>query len=335
MFIRDVREINAYLPTSVYNDNEGLLSLTEDTEETYILPVIGGKLYEYLDDYYQNICDGSDDVSKTIVSCKSPECKLLRMVQKVIVYLTLANHSGILSVSLNDGGGFNTVSTDGFDKADKDVVSRFERDAFFEGKRGIDRILLFLEADAKSGDPKFLEYWKESDYFYKNVDLLFSTAECFNKYYDISGSREKFVSLQPMIRRAQNAYIAPVLGDELMEAFVAYQLNNDIRVLEGNEDEVQKIWNKATDKLRLALAVRTDSISKGLQKGDLESQADLFLCQAKEYIAKNQEAFMPYIKSSSLYVSPSSESKGEDLPDFNGKNTDDAIFVFMPHLNRH
>lgn len=338
MFITTVQEINAYLPTSVYSNNDGLLSLMEDTEDVYILPILGSKLFDRLADYYQTLCEESDDTLPFLVKQKKvePEVKLLKMIQKSVIYLTLANHSGLLSVSLNDGGGFNTVSTDGFEPAGKEEIGRFERDAFFEGKRGIDRILTFLEMDAKSDTPKFSDDWKESRYYYKNTDSLFNTADCYNRYCDISGSREKFVSLLPIIRKAQSAYIAPMLGDDLMEAFVNYQVNKDVPVTEDDDKTiVLRVWDKALDKIRLALAVRTDALSKTGAKGEAESQADLFLYQAKEYIVKNQEYFLPYIETSSLYIAPVAEDKGETLPDFNGQNDDDAIFVFMPHLNRH
>ena len=338
MFITTVQEINAYLPTSVYSNNDGLLALMEDTEDTYILPVLGNKLFNRMVDYYQKKCEESDEGIIGIVNQKDvdPEVKLLKLIQKSVIYLTLANHSGLLSVSLNDGGGFNTVSTEGYDSANKDSVTRFERDAFFEGKRGIDRILIFLETDAKSDTPKFVDDWKESRYYYEIGDSLFATADCYNRYCDISGSREKFVALSPTIRKAQSAYIAPVLGDELMEAMIKYQVDNSIPVTtEETKEATLKVWDKALDKLRLALAVRTETISKGTAKGDVEAQADLFLYQAKEYIVKNQDYFMPYIETSSLYVAPAEETDTENLPDFDGQNNEDAIFVFMPHLNRH
>ena len=178
MLVTTADEIRAYLPTSVYSGDDSLLALMEDTEESVLVPVLGRGLYEKVCEDYGKAIEEYGGVTPQVIAKEdlTPEIRLIRHCQLPVVYLTLANSTGILSVNLNEGGGLNQSYTEMFDNADKDAVGRFERDAWFKGHRGIDRLLLFLENDARSKAPVFAELWHKSRYFYFQGDLLFTTA---------------------------------------------------------------------------------------------------------------------------------------------------------------
>lgn len=342
MIVTTTEEIRAYVPTSVYSGDQSLLTLMEDTEENILLPILGRELYEKVCEEYDKCKDSYGGVTAAFVSKENvtPEIRLIQACQLPVVYLTLANSTGILTVSLNDGGGLNQVYTDGYDKADEKSVSRFERDAYFKGRRGVDRLLIFLEEDARSQQPLFADLWRKSRYFYLQGDLLFTTAIEMNRYLDIGESREKFIALAPDIRYCQNAYIAPEIGEELTESLVKWctrSLDSDLFTGE-NKDVVNAVWGKAVDKLRMTLALYVESRRPEKQRKYSENEAAYSMTQARKYIAGHQDDFGDFIKDSPLYVPPLTETTEQEKqpPLFDYDNPDNAIFVMRPQaFNRH
>lgn len=342
MIVTNAEEIRAYVPTSVYSGDQSLLTIMEDTEENILVPILGRKLYDKVCDDYAQAIKEYGGVTSVYVDKENitPEIRLIRACQLPVVYLSLANSTGILTVSLNDGGGLNQVYTDGYDKADEKSVNRFERDAYFKGRRGVDRLLIFLEEDACSEEPVFADLWRESRYFYLQGDLLFTTAIEFNRFLDIGESREKFISMLPDIRYCQNAYIAPEIGEGLTDALVKWctrSLESDLFTGE-DKDDITAVWQKAVDKLRMTLALYVESRRPEKQRKYSENDAAYSMTQARKYIATNQDSFGDFIKGSPLYVPPVAEDKGtEEKPSiFDYDNPDNAIFVFRPQAyNRH
>ena len=245
MLVTTADEIRAYLPTSVYSGDDSLLALMEDTEESVLVPVLGRELYEKVCEDYEKAVEEYGGVTPQVIAKEdlTPEIRLIRHCQLPVVYLTLANSTGILSVNLNEGGGLNQSYTEMFDNADKDAVGRFERDAWFKGHRGIDRLLLFLENDARSKAPVFAELWHKSRYFYFQGDLLFTTAETMSRYLDIGGSREKFIALLPDIRYCQQSYIAPSIGEGMTETLVGWCTGKVKPQAETDEDGGDAVVN--------------------------------------------------------------------------------------------
>lgn len=338
MLVTKTEEIKAYLPTAVYSDPTALLALTQDAEETYILPVLGRSLYEHVCEQYETITSGGGLVTPSGAPGNTggePIEKLIRLCQMPTVYFALSNSAGILSVSLN-GAGMNRMSTDGYDAADDKTVARFTKDTFMKAHRGIDRLLLFLEEDAKKAEPEFAELWKESTYFYAQGDLLFTTATVMERYLDLGGSRERFITLLPDIRYCQDVYLAPRVGDRLIEAMV--QWSTDPKVLEtGNGNLPEKVWRTALSSLRMALS-RFVGSRREKAGSYMENDAMMSLARAAEYIAANQEAFGPYIQDSPLYkpVPPATEAPSDSKPVFDFDNPDNALFCFGRNgLNKH
>lgn len=356
MLVTTADEIRAYLPTSVYSGDDSLLALMEDTEESVLVPVLGRELYEKVCEDYEKAVEEYGGVTPQVIAKEdlTPEIRLIRHCQLPVVYLTLANSTGILSVNLNEGGGLNQSYTEMFDNADKDAVGRFERDAWFKGHRGIDRLLLFLENDARSKAPVFAELWHKSRYFYFQGDLLFTTAETMSRYLDIGGSREKFIALLPDIRYCQQSYIAPSIGEGMTETLVGWCTGNVKPQAETDEDggeadgakaeAAEEVWRKAVDKLRMALALFVESRRPEKQRKYSENEAMLAMATARAYIAANQDSFLPYITDSPLYVPPVEEAPEETEEEkeqrekcrFDYDDPENSIFVFRPTaFNRH
>lgn len=333
MLVTTPEEIKAYLPTSVHEVSDSFLVMMDDTEETYLVPILGRKLYKEIVSKYKSFMIENGSILPPQLSDEKVtlEVQLMRLCQMPVVYFTLANTTGLLSVSLNDGGGYNRVETEGYEAADDKAINRFERDAYFKARRGIDRLLIFLEEDARSGSPVFATLWKESTYFYKQGDLLFTTAVEFDRFLSIGQSREKFITLLPDIRYCQDNYLVPEIGEKLIMAFVG-MATGEIEIPVGQDG----VWRKAADYLKMSLAIWVENRKPEKQRRYSENEAVLSLARAKSYITSHQESFGEYIRESPLYKEkkPVSEpSVQEEF--FDNQNPGNAIYVFGRGINRH
>lgn len=297
MLLTERKEIDIFLPTSVLESAESILTLAADAEESYLLPVLGRPLFHHVNKLYQEVALDDDWALPQNNEDTPAEHKLIRLCQEVVVYMTLANNAGLFSVSLNDAG-LNTPSTAGYEEADEKRIDRFVKDAFKKGHRAIDRLLVFLEEDATSAEPKFAEHWKKSKYFFRNNDTLFRTAVEFDRYVGIDESREWFVKMLPDIRFCQDTFLCPQVGYGLMDALIAYEVGDRP---EGLTDKEAKVWSTVIQKLKQALALYAENRNEKLRRKNSRSEADLSLERAKEYIRYNQTAFGTAMDDSPLY----------------------------------
>lgn len=342
-------EITAYLPTSKWRDADRLLTVIEEEEENTLVPILGRGLFDYLNERYDELVAEHGGITPDVIdkSAADETVRLLRVCQKVVLYLALGNNSGLLGVSLNAGGGMNVASSEYYDSADKDSVARFERDTWKKAHRNIDTLLSILERDAQREEPLFAKLWEESTYYYKKRNLLFSTAMQMNDYLDIKGSREKFIELVPDIKYCQGVYLAPQVGDELLRAIV----EGDMVVGDDNSEEdaamlnkkaqIRGDWTEAADRLRIALAGYVEHRNTKMRRADSLSEADMSLARAIQYISEHQDSFEPYVQSSPFYVNPEessivSENHSGVCPGhtFDPCDPDNMITVLRPTLRR-
>lgn len=335
MLITQPEEISAYLPTSIDENAESLLTFTEDAEENYLVPILGRSLYNKVGEIYDRLLGKHGSILSAAIPKKdeTPEVRIIRLCQMPVLYFALANSTGLLSLNLNEMG-FHQSSTDGLDPADGKTVERFERAAYFNARRGIDRLLIFLEEDACSETPLFSSLWKESSYFYRQGDLLITTAIEMNRYLNIDSRREKFIAMLPDIRYCQDTYLSPAVGEELLEALIRSCTDSTIIPL---PERSAAVWRKAIDYLRMALAMYVENRLTEKQRRYSENEAGMALARAKEYIYKHQTAFGDWIKESPLYTPPRQTTNTEDeKTKFNYENQGNAIFVpFGKGINRH
>ena len=342
MLLRLESEIQAYLPTSKWNDAQLLLSYIEEEEQNILLPILGEPLFDYLNEQYDNLVADYEGITTDVFPHDrvTDEVKLLRLCQKVCLYMALANNSGLLTVSFNPGGGLNQVSAEYFETADKEAVSRFERDAWKKAHRNVDALLVLLERDARSEEPKFASMWKESRYFYLQSQLLLTTATQTQDYLDIKGSRERYIELVPDMRYCQSVYLTPQVGEQLMKAFIKSVSDNSIiPVIDGlNPNIVKEHWFEALDRLRSALANYTEHRNTKMRRPDSLSEGDMQIARAVQFIREHQESFMPYVSSSPCYeppkVTPTAKPKNDHRKEYNPDDPNNKLTV-LASLNRY
>lgn len=320
MLLRLDTEIQSYLPTSKWNDAQLLLSFVEEEEQNVLLPILGEELLEHLNNRYDKLVAEYDGITTNVfpVDKVDDEVRLLRICQKVCLYMVLANNSGLLSVSFNPGGGLNQVSAEYYETADKDAINRFERDAWKKAHRNIDALLTLLERDARSEKPKFKKLWESSRYFYLQSNLLLTTATQTQDYLDIKGSRERYIELVPDMKYCQSVYLTPQIGEKLMTAFIKSATDDSViptisdetlseGTLLAKNGEIRGHWAEALDRLRSALANYTEHRNVKMRRPDSLSEGDMQIARAVQFIREYQDSFMPYIESSPIYQPPTPE----------------------------
>lgn len=345
-------EIISLYPTAKVKDAQSILSLTEEEEDNVLLPVLGEELMEHLTERYDELVADRGGITPQAFPVDEVDdtVRLIRMCQKAVFYMALANNSGLLTVSFNLGGGLNVVTAENYEKADSDTLKRFERDAFKKAHRNVDAILTLLERDARKTDPLFAHMWRKSRYYYLQSHLLITTAMQMQDYLDIKGSREKYIELVPDLKYAQSTYLTPQVGEELMKAFIGCATMNDVIPAVTDEalteaerlalnGEIRGHWIEALDRLRAALAGYAEHRNVKMRRADSLSEADMSMARALDFIRSHQDSFLPYIESSPLYVAPeptpTATPKQECRKQFNPENPDNMITVLRPTLQRY
>lgn len=351
MLLTKIEEIEACLPTSKWDDVDSLLAIVEEEEEAHVVPILGRKLYEHLVVRYGDLLTELGDISATNAELTTEdvtdEVRVIRLCQKVQLYMALANNAGMLTVSFNAGGGLNVASAGSYDAADKEQVARFVRDAWGKAHRNIDALLTLLERDAQKKEPEFVEMWRESRYFYHQGSLLITTAVKMQEYIDIKESRERFIELLPDLKYAQSVYIETELGGTLMDAFVRCASDNSIiptyNPAEGEEiteaellarnGEIRGTWVEALDRLRTALAHYAVNENEKMRRDNSLTNAEMSRARALAFIREHQEAFRPYIESSPLYVKPTVAAPEKPRDEREGYRAK-AVFTLPYNLHR-
>ena len=366
MILSTPEELNALLPANVSTSPERLLTLMEQTERTHIVPLLGKPLYKSVCQEYERLHNGEAvDADENKMSANdlvtteadhmgynyTPMQQLIRLLQVPLVYMTLANSTGILAVSLNDGG-MNMVSAEAYDSAKKDDREAFSRDCFRKAHEGMEQVLLFLEEDAHTDKPVFLELWSQAPTFYLQYGLLVPTATKFNQFVPIDDSRETFLSLVQRIRFVQDNKIRTELGETLTDALVQYAafgpqqkqgeatatdgvqsdtLNSQFSILNSFEEDLRphlpvkrydgmtteerlklQGWNRLLLQCQLAVCFYVEYDNKKLRRPDSDKDAMLALERAKQFVQSNTALFEGVIEDSPLYVPQSHPEQSEE-----------------------
>lgn len=299
MFVNELEEFKMHFPTTTWEDVKRLSGLIEDTEDSFVVPLLGRKLYEELIKEYARLKSSilPDAPIEGLEEKDVATIKVLRVCQSIDIYMTLANNSGIMSVSINQGGGFNSVTASNYEAADAKVMDRFTKDTYMKAHRSIDRLLILLEEDSLKESPFFSSLWKGSEYFFQQNDTLFLTAREFNRYVNIDMSREKFISLQADIRYCQDVYLYGECGVTLIKTFIKSLTDKSIR---PTEDVASKVWDRTLNLLRMALALYVEGRNAKIKRQESRGDADLALARSKNIIKANREVFANWLDDSPL-----------------------------------
>lgn len=296
MLINDIKEVSIHIPSNVISSFAMIRSFIASAERTYIIPVLGRKLYNELQKQYDNLPTDSWQ-------------ELLEHVQYALVnfavYKSLPKNNVTMFV-----GGAGVVSNSNMEVASQKRIEDLMKSLYEDAQQGIDQLLLFLEEDAMSDAPVFAELWKESKYYYQVQGSLINTAYVFNEYVNIDGSRARFVELKPHIAFSEKVYIRPELSNELIDYLIEH------------DSELDEAHTRLQSQLRNALAYYAADRDQLLRTDYYKTNAKLLLSDARNEVFGHPEKY-PAFRNSHLYVPP-----GKDDSEDHWKNGKDKhLFV--------
>lgn len=221
MIIRHIEEVTAVYPTSQWDSLDLIKPLFAKVERTKLSNYLGIQLLSWLNNRYDMLADsqtGLVAIDDAAIEDKEDLLLLnvLRTSQEVVVYIALSNNVRILSSSLNQGGGFNSMTATDYEQSSDAQLKALSQELWRNAMDSLDSLLILLEQDAKE-DKVLTDMWKQSNFYYMHSDLIFRTADELSNYVNIEGGRAAYIQMTPSLRNIQNQNIETRIGRELTQ----------------------------------------------------------------------------------------------------------------------
>lgn len=309
MLITQIDEINEVLPTARWKDPTKFLGAIEDEETALMQPILGEALLVFLEEKYRELLDKHGKITvKAMAATETPAedlptLRLIRQIQKALVTRMMANNAHTLSVSLNEGGGLNRMSSDNYEGVDLDEIKAAKLEYWHKSVKAVEGVLYLLERDALSTTPLWKDKWQESEWYFQHSGLLFPTLRSIVEFVPMQKDekRVEYMELLPDIRYCQNTYILPMLGQDLIDKLLQEE--------NGTTKKSLQLVRTALGIFIRARVVRTPPHSKSEsqhQLADLETSAAQALQTAIKYMQAHAEELKPAIEQAQFYK-PSQE----------------------------
>ena len=330
MLITSLQELESIIPNSKWDKIDLISPLFLRTENTFLRTYLGPALLALLNQEYATILDQDGTIIPTTVpeasasasegSAPVPDASqsdkehillILQATQQVIVYRTFADNVNILSSSLNRGGGFNRAVASNYDDLSEKDRQALSKEFFLNSNQLLEQLIILLEEDAKSEQPKFREAWSKSPYYFYHQDLFFSTAEQMQFYYNLENKRTSYNIILPNIRSQQLLSVESHLGHTLTQSLLSIangnatdlaQVLTNYEIKEGDYALVKEILEGFIIHVRHALAayVRADLATKPSEEAHYHTQGDHLLNTGIRHILESADLMPKLILSSPL-----------------------------------
>ena len=293
MLFKEAKELQQIFPTADFKKIDNYLSGLYDEEINSLLPLLGKPLLDKLNEDYQTIYTTSKGIWIETATTEelSNKLSILRSAQKVCAFAYFANNIALMSVRINIGGGASVAYTEGYDAPDEKQTSRLDKNLWHQSLRAKEQLLYHLEEDAK-GEGEYRDLWKESNYFYKHSNLLFTTASELHPHFLDLGSTPlmNFVGSIHVQELCTTYYITGTIGEKLTQALIDRKYQQDT-----TGSETKDAWKRLDHLVRTALAAYM-KFEMGEKKDEhVRNMATTQLSLAEKHIRRNKEVFKDYM----------------------------------------
>lgn len=311
MLVTNSKEVNNWLPNSTFLDDgiPSIMPYLEAAERSYLIPVLGYPLYNYLQQEYDREGNYENEHTKD----------LLAICQSVITLFGLYGASPALNITVNSSGNFTVTTNSNTVAASKDRTEKFIESTYTHANEAVEQLLLYLEANSQyfvqegeAGE----ELWKQSDSYWQKTGCLIFTATEFNNIVFINNSRIMFNRIYPSIRLMERIKLRPAFGQELIKSLIERKMNNK---LAGHDEELLEHMQTA---LALLTVSQSEELSKpdsihGYKPHDCDRMAESEINEAKNILRNNPDSYPEYIENRPDY---------EPVPRFKN-SSNNSIFV--------
>ena len=194
-----MQEVKNFIPISTSSDFDTLMPHIANAERDYLIPVIGQKVYDELQAFYDGTEIGSSGTDEKLE-------ELLPLVQSAVLHIAYWIGYDLLNVEVSDSGFKRTESdtVKGLYKyQDENLKAYFRTNGF----NGLDTVLKYLEENI-ADFPKF----KTSASYTVMKGSFIPDTVTFDQFIFINKSRLTFLRMKPHMQLIEDADIAPILG---------------------------------------------------------------------------------------------------------------------------
>lgn len=267
MIITTIQELRLASPAHALDSIDGLVGFIDNSEHDFLEDKLGTPLYNALCQWYDE-----NPIERSSVSDYQTGYwnRLLLLAQRCVAFDALGRAIGMQAISVNNAG-INMSIADDYPAPDKNgkTIDLYRDTCVKEAHAALNQLLRQLEqwckeqssadnTSAISPQPSAIDdserseivtLWKESRYYYLAAKLLTPSCEVLNTYLNIYDSREKFIQLLPDLQFIQEEQIIPSVGDNLMDALIAFSTDGTI----PNEN-LDALFNTVLHRLRKVMA---------------------------------------------------------------------------------
>lgn len=176
----------------------------DDAAESYIRPAIGDALFEALIDQWN---DELNPPTGNVLLC-------IRKIQSALAYFTYFESLRTGAIYISEMGP-HQVATQNMVPSNQWRTRQGLKAAWEVANRRLNRVLEFLDRNASQSE--FI-LWHDATEFDSRHTLLFPTAQSLEEYLPMGKlSHLVYQRLRPIIRQAEQQYLAPVMSQELLD----------------------------------------------------------------------------------------------------------------------
>ncbi len=214
-------------------------------EEIYIKPVLGSAFYDELEGAYQtdSIDDNSGDVWQNTdgLNWIAPDGQtwnlggsvtkgeVLGLLRTASAYYTVYHALPHITIRIADAGTQETNTENAY-PVRQWVLNSTRKECCFAAYIYLDKAIALIKSEIELGNADF-DTFKNSTAYTTSKELLIDSAEEFNRFFNINKSAKAYNILIPYIRKAEEMYLEPLLGEAFVEeirtAFIANTLTSD------------------------------------------------------------------------------------------------------------
>ena len=197
--LNKAEEIRKFLPVNVNTNFDNLASAIYMSENKYILPLLGQKLFDTMVSFYNETTHSGENI-------KIKE-ELLNLIQFSLIRISYWQEFPVLSITLSDAGASDKAgeNTRLFKYQEENLKSSLKNTAFDV----FDMILLICESNS-TAFPDF----SESPYMVNSAKTLIKKTSDFEKVFSINNSRLIFLKMRQYIQKVEQIDLQHKIGSE-------------------------------------------------------------------------------------------------------------------------
>jgi len=214
--ITTIPELKDHVAIDFISNFDVIEPSVEDRERELKEKYLGEDLFDLLVSY----AGGSTSVS---ISDEDYLAQVLYYSRRAVANLSLMDYmpEGQLNISesgirINTGEGSMKQA---FEWQIKNLQAKYEKTGYL----ALESLLKYLEENAEH-----FSTWTESDAYTANKAWFINTAKVFNENFFIDNSRLIFLKLLPDMKKVEEFYIRPAIGDDFFDELKTFILNDNM-----------------------------------------------------------------------------------------------------------